>query len=263
MELQLRKILPSLTLVAAWAYSLGWIKVSYYFRTFGIGLESIEFSIQDYLFASWYVLENVVFLLLLLWIAAIAQRKWVWGVVGVYLLLPFLTDWSYSHLNSHAWGWLLRWLVAVPHSILKFLPFLILGALLAAKEMRARFKQTSWPHGNFALIAVSIVAIAWSISAAKHFGSSEANDVLRNPPKYLLQAKLHISGPAPTLKPIETRQPLYLLYSSTHRCILLDTADFTFGQRGTHVKILYVPQEKVELIEGSREIQLDPGRLFW
>ena len=193
MELKLTKILSSLTLIAAWAYSLGWIKTSYYFRSFGIGLESVEYSIQDYLFASWYVLQNVMFFVLLLWIAAIAQRKWIYAVVILYLPLPYLTDLSYSHLNSPTWGWLFAPLAGIPHSILKFVPFLVLVVVIGInKEIRARFQESSWPHGNFALVVLSIVAIAWSISAAKHFGTSDANYILRNPAKTLLRAKLRI-----------------------------------------------------------------------
>jgi len=59
MELKLTRILSLLTLVAAWAYSLGWVGSSYYYGTFGVGLESIELSVQDYLFASWYTVQNV------------------------------------------------------------------------------------------------------------------------------------------------------------------------------------------------------------
>ncbi len=264
MESKLTQILSSVTVLGAWAYSLGWIRTSYYFRTFGVGLESVEYSVQDYLFVSWYVLQNVVFFVFLLWIALTARRKWVYGIVGLYLLLPYLVDSSYSHLSSPMWGGLLGWLVAVPHSILKFIPFLVLGAVyLVHKDTRTRFGQPSWPHGSFFLVVLSIVIVAWSISAAKHFGSSEANDVLRDPTKFLLHVKLHTSETAPDLKPIEAQPSLYLLYSSPHRCILLNTSGFEFGHTGARITILYVSPEKIELIEGSREVHLDPGRLFW
>ncbi len=264
METKLTKILSLLTLVGAWAYSLGWIRTSYYFRSFGIGLESVEYSPQDYLFASWYTVENVMFFVLLWWVAAMARKKWVYVVAALYLPLPYLTDLSYSHLSSPTWGWLFWLFVSIPHSILKFVPFLILGAVIMRnKEGYAIFKESSWPHGNFALVALSIAAIAWSISAAKHFGTSDANNILRDPAKTLLHVKLRVLDGAPNLKPIETRQSIYLLYYSAHRCILLDTTGFTFGQSGAHFTILYVPPEKIEMIDGLKNADLDPGRLLW
>lgn len=265
MELKLTKILSSLTLFAAWAYSLGWIGSSYYYGTFGVGLESTELSAQDYLFASWYTTQSVLFFILLLWIAVIARRKWVYGLALLYLPIPYVTDWSYAHLSSPAWGWLLRWFVDVPHSILKFIPFLALLVVIRMhKDTRERFKEFSWPHGNFALAVLSLVVIAWSISAAKHFGTSEANRLLRDPSNYLLQVKLlHVSENMPSLKPVEARQSLYLLHYGPHRCILLDETGYTFGQRGGQVVILYVPSEKIEMVEGARVVQLYPGHLFW
>ncbi len=35
------------------------------------------------------------------------------------------------------------------------------------------------------------------------------------------------------------------------------------GLAGGHVTIVHVPPEKIELIDGSREVQLDPGSLIW
>jgi len=264
MESKLTKVLSLLTLVGAWAYALGWIKTSYYFRAFGIGLESVEFSVQDYLFASWYAVENVMFFVLLLWVAAIAERLWVYCVVLLYLPLPYLTDLSYSHLDSHALGWLFRLLVGVPHSILKFVPFLILFILVRAdKNTLMRFKNSSWSHGTFALVGIATVVIAWSVSAAKHFGTSDANYILRDPAKSLLQVRLHVPENAAALRPIEARRSLYLLYFSQHRCILLDTTNFVFREPNGHVNVLYVPSEKIETVDGVRSVQLDPGHLFW
>jgi hypothetical protein len=260
MESKLSKILSSLTILAAWAYSLGWIKTLYYFRAFGIGLESVEYSVQDYLFASWYVVENILFFLLLLCLAAIVRRTWVYLIVLLYLPLPLLTEASYSHLN---WA-ICRWFVDVPHSVLKFVPFVVLLlAIWIHPDARPWFRKPFERLKDFPLVLVLIVAVAWSISAAKHFGASEAKNVLRNPEGSLLRVKLDIAEAGPELKPLETRQSLYLLYLSPHRCILLDTAGFVFGQPGAHVSVLFVPPEKVELVDGLRKVQMNPGRLFW
>jgi len=188
MELNLTKILSSLTVLAAWAYSLGWIKSLYYFSTFGVGLESTELSVQDYLFASWYTVENVLFFILLLWVAVVAQRKWVYVVVLLYLPMPLLIDVSYSHLASPLLGGFPGWFVDRAHTVLKFVPFLVLLIVLVVhKDTHERFKDSSWAHGKFALAVLWLVVIAWSISAAKHFGTSEANRAMLAPDKYFLQ----------------------------------------------------------------------------
>jgi hypothetical protein len=263
-ELKLTKILSSLTLLAAWAYSLGWIRSFYYFGAFGVGLESTELSVQDYLFASWYTVENVLFFVLLLWVAVIAQRKWVYAIAAVYLPIPYVIDLSYSYLSSPIWGGLVRWFVNVPHSVLKFLPFVLLFVVFGVgKNTRERFKEYSWPHGNFAFVVLSIVVVAWSVSAAKHFGTSDANRILRDPGKYFLRVNPRVSESAPSLKALEYRQSLYLLYYSQHRCILFDTTGFAFGQRDAHVTLFYVPTEKIDMVEGLRAVQLDPGHLAW
>lgn len=93
MELKLGKIASVLTLIAAWAYSLGWIKTFYYYNTFGIGTESLDLTPQDYLFASWYTVETLVFFVLLLWVVAVSRRLWPWLFVLAYLPIPFFGEW--------------------------------------------------------------------------------------------------------------------------------------------------------------------------
>jgi hypothetical protein len=260
MELRFGKIASSLTLIAAWAYSLGWIKTLYYFRTFGIGLESVELAPQDYLFASWYVIENVMFFLLLLWVVAVSGRRWPWLFVAAYLPVPLLTEWSYSHLDH----WSCRWLVAVPHSVLKFLPFVVLIIVISVhRDSVSRLREFSWPHGNFALALLLIVAIAWSISAAKHFGSSEAKEVLRCPQKILQHVEFCVSDTAEELKLIGNQRCLYLLYFNSHRCMLLDITGYKFGPEKSSVGIIDIPTQKIKLIDSFREVQMDPGNLFW
>ncbi len=224
MELQFGKIASYLTLIAAWAYSLGWIKSLYYFSTFGVrNLESLEITPQDYLFASWYTLENVLFFVLLVWVAALSGRLWPWLFVALYLPIPFLTEWSYGHLKWH----ICRYLVENPHSILKFLPFIVLILVICVhRDTIARFRECSWTHGNFALALLSIVVLAWSISAAKHIGSSDAKRALRFREANLLHVNLRSPDKATELKWFESNPNLYLLYFSAHRCIVLDLTDY-------------------------------------
>jgi len=126
MQMRLEKILSALTLFTALAYSLGWIKTSYYFQTFGIGLSSLGFSPQDYLFESWFVLENLVFFLLLSWTVILSRRWWAYAVGVFYLVLPYLSDLAFQYWDRT----LAKFLVEHRHSLLKFVPFLLLRSLL-------------------------------------------------------------------------------------------------------------------------------------
>src|SRR6267154_316508 len=221
MELKFGSVASSLTLIATWAYSLGWIKSLYYYSTVGVGLDQLELTPQDYLFASWYTVENVMFFLLLLWIAAISQRPWPWIFVLAYLPIPFLTDWIYGHLDNP----ICRYLVENPHSILKFFPFTLL---------------------------ILLIAVAWSISAAKHIGSSDAKRVLNNPEAYLMHVHLRFPDNAVELKPIESQPMLYMFSFSAKHCIVLDLADNIVKQQ--HIRVLDIPRDSVRLVDGTFEI---------
>jgi hypothetical protein len=104
---KLEKAVGVVAVVAAIAYSLGWLKTFSYFETFGIGLPTLNMSIQDYLFESWFVLENVVFFVLFSWVLqagfrlGLPNRAWrvLWcfflsALAILYLMLPYLTDWA-------------------------------------------------------------------------------------------------------------------------------------------------------------------------
>ena len=276
MELKLGKIASVLTLIAAWAYSLGWIKTFYYYNTFGIGTESLDLTPQDYLFASWYTVETLVFFVLLFWVVAVSRRLWPWLFVLAYLPMPFFGEWSYGHLYGHWYSAICRYLVENPHTILKFFPFIVLIlVMLIDKNTLPLFRDSSWPYGNFALAVLLIVAIAWSISATKHIGGSEAKRALRDPDGYLLHVKLHFSDTATDVKSIESQQRLYMLYFSPHRCIVLDFAgDDTVRENSNSqpssdlddiprkIKVFDIPRESVRLVEGTRTIP-GAGVLLW
>jgi hypothetical protein len=265
-ELQFGKIASYLTLIAAWAYSLGWVKSLYYYATFGVGLESLELSPQDYLFASWYTLENVLFFVLLVFVAALSGRLWPWLFVALYLPIPFLTEWSYGHLD---WG-VCKYLTENPHSILKFLPFIVLILVICIhRDTVARFRECSWTHGNFALALLLIVVLAWSISAAKHIGSSDAKRALHNPEANLLLVNLYSLDSATELKWFESKPKLYMLYLSAHRCIVLDLSNYdmdrdqSMDESLTYIRVIDIPRENVRLVYGIHHIQMSAGELLW
>ncbi len=260
MELKLQKVVSVLTLLTAWAYSLGWLKMSFYFATFGVGLSSLKIPVQDYLFESWYVVENVFFFLLLLWIAAISRHWLVWLITAAYSFIPYLTQAAFLR---HHWR-IASWLTEHDHSILKFTPFVVLLlVMLIRKQEFQRLKNLSWPYTRSSFAVFVLVVFAWSISAAKHFGASDADRVLLSPPKYLSHVKLHVSSSAPELKPLESRPNLYMLYASPDDYFVWDTTDFLFGVPGRQVTLLGAPRDKIVSVDAWKEPEIKPGALIF
>jgi hypothetical protein len=260
MEFKLEKIVSALALLTAWAYLIGWLKTYSYFQTFGIGLSSLDIAVQTYLFESWYVVENVFFFSLFLWIVVVAKRKWVWPIAALYMLIPYLGQWSYSHIN---WG-VASWLIGHESTVLKFVPFaLALVVIVIHPDARTRFRELSWPRTRLFSGLFAVVVFAWSVSAAKHLGASDGNSVLLDPPGHLSHVKLHISESAPQLKSLETRQNLYMVYASPQRFFVWDVTGFEFGKPGQKINILDLPRGEVEWVEASKQVQTAPGSFLF
>lgn len=260
MQLKLEKILSALTVIAAFAYSLGWLKTYSYFQSFGIGLASLDLSIEDYLFESWYVLENVLFFLLMGWLAVKSRRAWVYGVWALYLMVPLATHTAYQYRS-----WVgADWLIGHQHTVLKFVPFLILGILwLADRDAAKRVADMAWPYGRFAGVVFLLVTAAWAISAAKHLGAGDANQVLLNPATHLSRVRLHVAEGMPPVEAAQAEGGLYLLYASPSRYFVWDTSGFDFSRPPRRARILMVPREQVTWAETWKEVEVQPGALFF
>jgi hypothetical protein len=265
MQLRLEKILSALTVFTALAYSLGWIKTLYYFQAFGIGLSSLQFTPQDYLFESWFVLENLVFFLLLSWTIILSKRWWAYGVGVLYLMLPYLSDLAFQH-RDHV---LAAFLVEHRHSLLKFVPFLLLGTLVVlewknrhAWKKQDQFWQLAWPYTKLWAVVYVLVILAWSVSAAKHFGSYDAKRVLSDPGRHLSQVKLHFPDNSPPACLAGSPDRLFMVYATRESLFLWDASGFVLGPGPQNARICEVPRAAVRWIEASKRIELDPGVLF-
>jgi len=64
-------------------------------------------------------------------------------------------------------------------------------------KKRDQFWQLAWPYTKLWAVVYVLVILAWSVSAAKHFGNYDAKRVLSDPAKYLSRVKLHYSSNAP------------------------------------------------------------------
>jgi hypothetical protein len=266
MRIKLTQVVSVLSVLTAWAYSLGWLKTYFYFDTFGISLSSLKIAPQDYLFESWYVLENVVFFVMLLWTAAMIRRLWVRVVAVLYLPLPWMVQTAFVHRN---WP-VANWLTGHDYMVYKYTPFVVLFlVILLYKQERLRLKELSWPYSRFYFVVFVIAIFAWSVSAAKHIGGADADRLLVCPAKYLADTKLHFAEKYPDLKQLASKPGLYILRATPDRYFILDTEGRECDKPGAKVdlstrmiKIYDVPQDKIDWIEDLKKPNPGPGALF-
>ena len=244
--------------VSAYAYSLGWLKNFYYYRTFGVQLSALNLTTQDHLIESWFVLENAAFFFLLTWVVVKSNLWWAWVLLAVYFLLPILSHYSFLHV-----GWpIAAWLIKYRHTILKFVPFTVLIFVsLFDKPSLMRIRDLSWPFGGIALVVYVIIIMAWSISTAKHFGSFDANRALCFPQDELTRIKMHIADSS--MGQIPSAEQMYLLYSNPRQYWIWDAAGFVYGKEGQVVHVVEIDRDKVGWSEMSKPAQVQPANLFF
>ena len=263
------KLPRTLSVCAVIAYLLGWVKASEYWRTFGLGLAVFDFTLQDYLFESVYVVVYLVFFLAT-WFVVVSSSfgpiKWRVAVslVGfAYALLPFTTNHALRHIDWTTAAWLTEHY----YMVLKFTPFVLLYLVwLVNPEFRRRIGGTGsivWPYGKFFLVVYLTFVLAWGISMARHNGSIEAYQVQVRPGNYLPRVRFHVPDRNPELKPLEAGQNLYLLYANPNRYFVWDTTGFSFTRPGQQVNVLIIPRDKVEWVETWSEVQVRPGSVFF
>jgi hypothetical protein len=141
--------------------------------------------------------------------------------------------------------------------------------ILFYKQERLRLTDLSWPYSRFYFAVFVIAVFAWSVSAAKHIGSADADRVLLCPAKYLSDSKLHVSEKFPDLKQLTSKPGLYILRATPDRYFILDTEGLGCEEPGTKVdlatkiiKIYDVPQDKIDWTEGLKKPDPGPGALI-
>lgn len=298
----LEKALTGLTVLAAIAYSLGWLKTLSYFETFGIELPSVDLTIQDYLFESWFVVENVLFFVIFCWVLQASCRldlannlsKGVRFILlvaagGAYLMLPYKTDAAFEHVNrcgqvSYVYSHYYSWLKFAPLVAYLLLVLATMGVLHSQLGAWAGVWPKLWPKledlfrlrlrarirvGNHLLIGFIVVALGWSISLAKHVGAIDGKDRLLCPANYFPEVVFHLSpsSPADLKKVLEPEKPeaaplLYVVHESKTKYFAWNATDFIFGE-GQKARILVIPRENVAWVDAYRKVQVKPGALFF
>jgi hypothetical protein len=265
-RLRLESVLSWAGLATAVAYCLGWLKTLYYYDTFGIGLSSLGLSPADYLFESWFVLENVFFFFLVAWIAVNGRRPWLWAVGVAYSLIPILSHYAFLRPDAPVSEALINY----RHTILKATPFvmLIVVAALDVARKRPPLKSANdlrWSFGQGALALFVLVVAAWSISVAKHFGSFDANRAMLRPDSYFARVSLTMkasqASAAPPDAPASTE--LYLVYANDRQLFVWDRAGFVFDRPRDTVRLLVIPRDEVSLIRMQKPHEVQPGALFF
>jgi hypothetical protein len=255
MRLKLESLLSALTSVAAVAYALGWLKSYYFFRTLGVNLDLASLSPQDYLFESWFVVENVIFFVILWWVVLKAPRRsWV-GLGLLYSLIPIAAHYAFAFK-----GWApAAALIATRHTLLKFIPFALLAFryYFGGREVRAALKTTVWPYGQAALGLFLAVVLAWSVSAAKHFGSFDALVCLASPDQYFSAVRVKAGADLPGWD--ETRK-LHFLRRTDANYLLLDLS--TFRDQGD-IGLVVLPVGHVLSIESTFRTQVQMGNRWF
>ncbi|MGD9894789.1 MAG: hypothetical protein AB7Q29_06665 [Vicinamibacterales bacterium] len=250
MRLKVESVLSGLTSFTALAYVLGWLKSYYFYRTLGVGLDVAGLSTQDYLFESWFVLENVAFFALLWWVVLAAPTWWAWTLGIAYSLLPIAAQYAFAQPS-----WLVSaLLIASRHTLLKAVPFVFLAVryFSGSRATRTALRTVSWPHGQGALALCLTIAVAWAISTAKHFGSYDALQHLQAPEQYM---SFVVVQPTADLAGWDSARSLYLLRKSETNYVLLDLSRLAVTHQ---IGVVIVPVGSVRFIEGAvrRQIQL-------
>jgi hypothetical protein len=147
------------------------------------------------------------------------------------------------------------WLIRYRHTLLKLLPFAVLGITwIAHRERRPALRHLAWPHGAAGLTLFVVVILAWSLSTAKHFGSYDAQRALLWPDRHLMRVRVLPRGGAP----VPDGDPLYLLHASETSLTLWDAAGHVYGS-GRALRVLVLPRARFDWVESLRRPELQPG----
>jgi hypothetical protein len=244
-------------LLAAVACLLGWVKTVYYFHAFGLRLSPRELSLADHAGESWFVLQNVLLFLGLWWIVIRTRQLWAAAVGLLHAAIPIGAHYAFAVVDWAPAAWLIHY----RHALLKLLPFAVLaGVWLFQPRLRPRLRSFAWDHGGGPLALLAVVTFCWSLSAAKHFGSYDAQLALLAPDDHLLRVRIP-DGASRVAGPAAGGERLYLLHSDENRLVLWDGAGFVYGSSAA-LRIVIVSREALPWFEGRRALQLQPGSQF-
>jgi hypothetical protein len=246
-------LLTGAAAATAGLWVLGRLKLVYYYSTFGVDVGSLELTFADQLFESWFTAQNVLFVVLLWWIALKTRAVWVAAIALAHALIPIASHYAFVYHDLAPAGFLIRY----RHTLLKLVPFAALGLILVFQPGHRRtLRDLRPPLPPAGSVLFAVIVLSWAISSAKHFGSFDAQLALREPAAHLARVRLASSSiPAP--HPDE----LYVLHAGADRVVLWDSTGFRYGETD-RIRTLVVSRSTIEWLEGHKAFQIQPANRF-
>lgn len=229
------------------AVLLGWLKTLYFLKPFGLSPAATGF---EYLLESWYVLQNLAYFAAILWLV-IQTRRLVLAVVAlVYAMIPLATHYLFLLYDR---GWARIW-IDHQHTWLKGIPAVLLAGLIIARVRGVRVDRC-WRHGRAGWALLALVVGSWGVSAAKHFGSYDAERILHRPDELLPRVALAWKGSPPAgWGP----GPRHLLLERPGTVVVVELAEGPRWRRRTPLT-RSIPRSEIRQLEVSPPRGVQPG----
>lgn len=236
---------------ASFAALVGWLKMVYFFRPFGVSPAALDPGWVGTSFESWYVVQNLVYFTWIVWLVVQTRRFTLALVAVVYSLIPLVTHYAFLHYDR-AW---VRWWVDHQHTWLKLVPLLLL-AVVVASWVRGRPLDWRWRHGAAGLVLLGIVAGSWGLSAAKHFGSYDAERILHRPEELLPRVELSWKASPPA--GWEAGRRLFLLHEDGQTVVVVEFTTGTGWERRAP-RVHAIPRAELRHLVVSPRTAVQPG----
>ena len=230
---------------------VGWLKTVYFLRPFGISPAALDLPWVSSVLGSWYVVQNLVYFTWIVWLV-VQTRRFALAVVAVaYSLIPLATHYAFL-LYDRAW---VRWYVDHQHTWLKLVPLVLLAGVVAGRIRGSRL-DWRWRHGAAGLVLFAIVAGSWGLSAAKHFGSYDAERILHRPQQTLPRVELTWKGVPPTSW--EAGGVLFLLHEDGQNVVVVEFIAGAGWERRTP-RVHTVRRDELRHLVVSPRTSVQPG----
>ena len=235
----------------SFAALLGWIKTVYFLKPFGLSTAALDQSWASAALASWYVVQNVVYFAAILWLALQTRRVWLSLVALVYALIPLTTHYAFLGYER---AWIRGW-VDHQHTWLKLIPTLLLVGVVV-NRVRGRTVDWRWRHGAAGLALAGLVVGSWGLSAAKHFGSYDAERILHRPEELLPRVELSWKDPPPDSW--DAGKPVFLLHEDSRVVVAVEFRSGTGWARRTP-RIHTISRSELRQVVVAPRVTVQPG----
>jgi len=208
----------------SFATLVGWLKTVYFLKPFGISPAALSGVWITAPLESWYVVQNLVYFTAIVWLVVQTRRLALALVALAYALIPLATHYAfllYDRALVRAW-------VDHQHTWLKLIPLLLLAGVVVGR-IRGHRLDCRWRHGRAGLVLLGLVSASWGLSAAKHFGSYDAERILHRPDELLARVELAWKGPPPAGWMDTTT--LFLLHEDAETVVVVEFAAAKAWQR--------------------------------